>query len=203
MLGQRLARRSLTRRAIERRHFPVRPRRHRPASLQAVTQATRFDGQAFRRSTISDARSWRRACSTVLAVPRFVRRAPAAMPSGYRCRWGTARRSARAEVKRGSTRFQADVGRHVSSGQLQSIPSRSIDNCTSVRETLPLFACGQTKQPRSRRFVSRHRPLPDHHRTLSISPRRLRNANTWPQYGSSVSAVSTLALDRSFRHACR
>lgn len=44
-----------------------------------------------------------------------------------------------------------------------------------------------------RRVVSRHRPLPDHHSTLSMSPRRPRNMNKWRQYRSSASAVSTLA----------
>jgi hypothetical protein len=98
--------------------------------------------------------------------------------------------------------YKADVGRQVRSARLQSIPSSSIDSCAWVSETLPLFACGQTKRQRSRRFATRHRPSPDHHNTLSISPRRPRNTNTWPQYGSWANAVRLWRPSRSSRNAC-
>ena len=76
-------------------------------------------------------------------------------------------------------------GCHVRSGCRQSMPSSSIENCAALSETLPLSACGQTKRPRSRRLVNRHMPSPSLHSNFTRSPRRPRNAKTWPLNGSS------------------
>ena len=49
-------------------------------------------------------------------------------------------------------------GRHVFCSMRQSIPSSNIDSCDGLRLTLPSFAAGQTKRPRSRRLVNRQAP---------------------------------------------
>lgn len=84
-------------------------------------------------------------------------------------------------------------GRHVFRGIRQSIPSNSIDNCAAVTLTLPSFAAGQTKRPRSRRLLKRHAPWLSHQIILSRSPRRPRNTNRWPEYGSSSKTFSACA----------
>src|ERR1035438_9797153 len=53
--------------------------------------------------------------------------------------------------------YTAICGVQVLSGLRQSMPSISIDSCARVRETVPSFACGQMKRPRSNRFANRHR----------------------------------------------
>ena len=49
-------------------------------------------------------------------------------------------------------------GRHVRRGMRQSIPSSSIESCAGDIDTLPSFATGQTKRPRSRRLENRQAP---------------------------------------------
>ena len=46
--------------------------------------------------------------------------------------------------------YTAICGVQVLSGLRQSMPSISIDSCARVRETVPSFACGQMKRPRSK-----------------------------------------------------
>jgi len=93
-------------------------------------------------------------------------------------------------------------GCHVRSGRRQSIPSSSIDNCAVLSKTVPVSACGQTNRPRSRRFVNRHMPSPSLHKSLTRSPLRPRDAKTWPQNGSSLSAIWTWPPASRFRSAC-
>jgi hypothetical protein len=50
------------------------------------------------------------------------------------------------------------------------MPYKSIDNCASVKEAVPSFACGQMKRPRSNRFAYRHRPSSLAQRILIVSP---------------------------------
>ena len=91
----------------------------------------------------------------------------------------------------------AICGSNVLSGLLQSIPSRSIDSCARLSETTPLSAFGQIKRPLSRRLENRQREYPSHHKSLTISPLRPRNAKTWPENGFSLSTVCTCALKPS------
>ena len=88
----------------------------------------------------------------------------------------------------------AICGVNVLSGLLQSIPSRSIDSCARLSETVPLSALGQMNRPRSRRLENRHRPSPSHHKSLTMSPRRPRNAKTCPENGCWSRTVCTCAL---------
>jgi hypothetical protein len=60
-------------------------------------------------------------------------------------------------------------GSAVRTGCRQSIPSSSIDSCAAVSETLPFYACGQMKRPRSKRFAIRHNP-PSRPEELHLEP---------------------------------
>src|SRR5678816_1182538 len=93
--------------------------------------------------------------------------------------------------------YTAMRGCHVRSGWRQSIPSSSIESCAALSETLPLSACGQTKRPRSSRFVSMHMPSPSLHSNFTRSPLRPRNAKTWPLNGSCVNVIWTFAASES------
>jgi len=77
--------------------------------------------------------------------------------------------------------YTDNCGSQVRSGRRQkSIPSKSIDSCARVRQTVPFAACGHTKRPGSSRFANKHNPSPSDHSTLIRSPRRPRNTNTCP-----------------------
>ncbi len=78
-------------------------------------------------------------------------------------------------------------------GCRQSMPSISIASWAGVRNTLPSRAEGQAKRPRSSRLVSRHSPSPVDHSSLTWLPLRPRKMKTWPDIGSSFSAVCTFA----------
>lgn len=89
--------------------------------------------------------------------------------------------------------FPTARGRHVRCGTRQSIPSRSIDNCAGLTVTLPPDAAGQTNLPFSRRFENMHAPWPSHHTIFTRSPRRPRNTNRGPEYGSCFKTLSASA----------
>jgi hypothetical protein len=72
------------------------------------------------------------------------------------------------------------------------MPSKSIDNCARVNDTVPLVACGHTKRPRSNRFWKRQRPSPSNHKSLIKSPRFPLNTKTCPENGACSSTVSTM-----------
>ncbi len=82
----------------------------------------------------------------------------------------------------------ARCGCQVRVGILQSMPSSSMDNWAGVNHTAPLSDCGQTKLPFASRLANRYRPSPSYHSSLMMSPRRRRNANTWPANGFWVRA---------------
>ncbi len=63
------------------------------------------------------------------------------------------------------------------------MPSNSIESCARLRETVPLSAFGQMNRPRSSRLAKRQRPSPSNHNSFTISPRRPRKTNTWPENG--------------------
>ena len=84
-------------------------------------------------------------------------------------------------------------GFQVFCGIRQSMPSRGIESCDADIDTLPSFAAGHTKRPRSRRLENRHAPCWSHQMIFSRSPRRPRNTNRWPEYGSSSSVLSACA----------
>ena len=90
--------------------------------------------------------------------------------------------------------YTAICGVHVLSGLRQSMPSMSIDSCARVRETVPSFACGQMKCPRSNRFANRHRPSSSAHKILIVSPLRPRKTNTCPENGCCLRIICTCAL---------
>ncbi len=71
-------------------------------------------------------------------------------------------------------------GGFIRCGCFQLMPSSSMASWACVRCTLPSRFTGQTKRPRSRRFVKRQRPSGSAQRTLTISPRRPRKMNRWP-----------------------
>jgi len=85
-------------------------------------------------------------------------------------------------------------GVQVLSGLRQSMPSRSIESCARVRQTVPSVACGQMNRPRSRRLANRHRPSPSHHKSLTMSPLRPRKTKTCPEKGCCSRTVCTFAL---------
>lgn len=91
--------------------------------------------------------------------------------------------------------YTAICGVHVLSGLRQSMPSMSIDSCARVRETVPSFACGQMKCPRSNRFANRHRPSSSAHKILIVSPLRPRKTNTCPENGCCLRIICTCALN--------
>jgi hypothetical protein len=97
---------------------------------------------------------------------------------------------------RGITRINqtAICGVNVLSGLLQSIPSRSIDSCARLRETVPLSAFGQMNRPRSKRLENKQRPSPSHHRSFTMSPLRPLNTKTCPENGCCSRTVCTFAL---------
>lgn len=72
------------------------------------------------------------------------------------------------------------------------MPSRSMDNCARVNDTVPLVACGHTKRPRSSLFCKRQRPSPSNHKSFIKSPRFPRKTNTCPENGACSSTVSTI-----------
>jgi hypothetical protein len=67
------------------------------------------------------------------------------------------------------SRYPAASGCQVRCGIRQSMPSSSIASCAGVSDTLPSFAEGQTKRPRSKRFTNRQAPVRP---TRSPSPDR-------------------------------
>lgn len=75
------------------------------------------------------------------------------------------------------------------------MPSSSIESWAGVTLILPSFAAGQTNRPFSRRLLKRHAPCASHQMILSRSPRRPRNTNRWPEYGSSLSTFSAWAAN--------
>src|SRR5690606_28871559 len=89
--------------------------------------------------------------------------------------------------------YPACKGRHVFCGMRQSIPSSSMVSWDALRLTLPSFAAGQTKRPRSSRLENRHAPWASHQMIFNRSPRRPRNTNRWPEYGSSARTFSACA----------
>ena len=91
-----------------------------------------------------------------------------------------------------SLSYPADNGSHVLCGCRQSMPSKSIDNCARVNDTVPLVACGHTKRPRSNLFWKRQRPSPSNHKSLIKSPRFPLNTKTCPENGACSSTVSTM-----------
>ena len=88
----------------------------------------------------------------------------------------------------------ASCGVQVRSGLRQSMPSRSIESCARVRQTVPSVACGQMNRPRSRRLANRHRPSPSHHKSFTMSPLRPRKTKTCPENGCCSRTVCTFAL---------
>ena len=71
--------------------------------------------------------------------------------------------------------YTAICGVQVLSGLRQSMPSMSIESCARVSETVPSFACGQMKRPRSRRLANKHRPSSSAHKILIVSPAPAKN----------------------------
>ena len=88
----------------------------------------------------------------------------------------------------------ASCGAQVRSGLRRSMPSRSIESCARVRQTVPSVACGQISRPRSRRLANRHKPSPSHHKSFTMSPLRPRKTKTCPENGCCSSTVCTFAL---------
>jgi Phage integrase, N-terminal SAM-like domain len=64
-----------------------------------------------------------------------------------------------------------------------SQPSSNVANWEVVNEIAPVLVIGQIKWPRSKRFVSRHRPMPSCQRSLIRPPLLPRKANTAPSKG--------------------
>ena len=91
-------------------------------------------------------------------------------------------------------KYTAICGDQVRSGLRQSMPSSSIDNCARVNATVPSFACGQMKRPRSSRFANKHRPSSSAHKILIVSPRRPRKTKTCPENGCCLRIICTCAL---------
>jgi hypothetical protein len=101
---------------------------------------------------------------------------------------------AQKSVQKHLAHYTIACGCQVRSGRRQSMPSRSIDSCARVSDTVPVSTFGQMKRPRSSRLANRQRPSPSYHNSLIRSPRRPRKTNTCPENGFVFSAVYTIAL---------
>ncbi len=58
-------------------------------------------------------------------------------------------------------------------------------SCERVIAILPSRTAGQTNCPSSRRLINRHRPSASAQSIFTVSPRRPRKINRWPEKGSS------------------
>jgi hypothetical protein len=158
VLGQRLARRPLTRRAIGRRHFPfglgvVSPQVFKLQSklldllVQLLGLATELHAPQFRdpqlqMPDLSSTRVQLRLQSHVLPVAchqQYLQGIDVVEERGGG-QYGLSLREA-------ANACMADIGRPLRSGPRQSIPSSCIDSCDCVMETLPLFPCGNRRNP--------------------------------------------------------
>ncbi len=164
-----------------------RARPHRAPDLPALTPAADFAGEFFDLSSEHHALKSGNDQLQVLDLAVPTKELLAAPPPALRASldpvgsdqqhwhahqpWHGVCHSYVAVIDQNVCAYPADGGSHVLCGRRQSMPSKSIDNCARVNDTIPFVARGQMKRPRSNLFRKRQRPSPSDHGNLIKSPR--------------------------------